>query len=106
MAFEKGNEYGKTTSRKGVKNKVNLEIKESIKLIIENNLEQLQSDLDSLKANERVTAILQLLKYQVPSLKSVEIDATVENETLNQNETLTKLLNIPESEYSKLLENE
>ena len=51
MAFEKGNEYGKTTSRKGVKNKVNLEIKESIKLIIENNLEQLQSDLDSLKAN-------------------------------------------------------
>ena len=99
MKFEKGNEYGKTSSRKGIPNKINFDLKQSIKLLIENNFDRLQDDLDGMKSTERVNAVLQLLKYAIPTLKSSEVTATVEQ---NNNELVQRLLEIPEDKFKEI----
>lgn len=47
-------------------------IKKMIAEIVENNLENLQSDLDQMKPNERTKVIVSLLDYVSPKLRSVE----------------------------------
>ncbi len=76
MAFKKGNKLGGRTP--GAKGKANQQIKESFKLLIENNLDTLQNDLESLAPKDRIKMIIDLASYVVPKLKS--IDAVVEAE--------------------------
>jgi len=56
----------------GVPNKDTVVIRDAFKLLIENNLETLQSDLKTLKPNERIKAITELSKFCVPTLKAVD----------------------------------
>lgn len=56
----------------GVPNKDTVVIRDAFKLLIENNLETLQSDLKALKPNERIKAITELSKFCVPTLKAVD----------------------------------
>jgi len=58
---------------KGVQNKDTAEIRTSFQLLIENNIEQLESDLKELKPFERIKMILELSKFVVPHLKSMEL---------------------------------
>ena len=59
---------------KGVPNKVSRDTRELITSIIDSNLNKFQEDLDSLQPRDRVTAILQLLKFNLPTLKAVEVN--------------------------------
>jgi hypothetical protein len=47
--------------------------------LIENNFEQLETDLQTLKASERVKAIIELSKFILPTLKATEM--SLSNET-------------------------
>ena len=71
MPFQKGNTFGKGRV-KGSKNKVTKDIKERLLKLVSDNMEDLQFDLDHLEPRDRVNAIVQLINYTQPKLKSVE----------------------------------
>ena len=50
----------------GTPNKITKETREVLKDIIENNLERLESDLESLEAKDRWDIIIRLLPYTLP----------------------------------------
>ena len=70
MANNTGQKFGGRT--KGATNKDTAEIRSSFQYLIENNLEQLESDLKELKPFERIKVILELSKFVLPTLKAVE----------------------------------
>ena len=71
--MEKEKRDPKTGGRKkGTANKATINIRDSFKKLIENNLEQLEEDLLVLKPNERIRAITELSKFCVPTLKAVD----------------------------------
>lgn len=67
---------------KGAKNKITSQTKELIIDIINDNIPQLKKDLKELKPNERISALLGLLKFVVPVAKDKEMDEETNN-TLN-----------------------
>ena len=74
MPFKAGNTYGKGRI-KGSKNKVTKDIKDRLLKLVDDNMDDLQNDLDYLDHKDRVNAIIQLIQYTTPKLKTV--DATV-----------------------------
>ena len=73
MRFDKNNNYGVKSTRKGVPNKATSELRDRVKLIIEDNIERLQSDLDKVEPKERLNFLIQLLNFALPKLKAMEI---------------------------------
>ena len=63
----------------GPKNNATTEIRKKYLQLIENNFEQLEQDLQTLKASERVKAIIELSKFILPTLKATEM--SLSNET-------------------------
>jgi hypothetical protein len=74
MAFESGNNHGKGRIQ-GSKNKANQTIKDSFLRLVENNLEQLDRDIKSLTAKDRLKAVIELSKFLIPTIKQIDIDA-------------------------------
>ena len=62
----------------GVPNKDTVVIRDAFKSLFENNLDTLQSDLKVLKPNERIKAIIELSKFCVPTLKSIDFNDKTE----------------------------
>lgn len=80
MPFTKGDTNINRSGRKsGSTNKTTTEIRKKYLELIENNFEQLETDLKSLKASERVKAIIELSKFILPTLKATEM--SLSNET-------------------------
>ena len=71
MAFEKGNNLGGRT--KGSTNKTTTEIRERFKYLLNDNLDRIQEDLDSLEPEERLKVLLNLSKFVLPTLKNMEL---------------------------------
>jgi hypothetical protein len=66
----------------GSKNNATTEIRNKYLQLIENNFKQLEEDLQTLKASERVKAIIELSKFILPTLKATEM--SLNNETMFQ----------------------
>jgi hypothetical protein len=80
MPFTKNDKNINRSGRKnGSTNKTTHEIRTKYLELIENNFEQLESDLQTLKASERVKAIIELSKFILPTLKATEM--SLSNET-------------------------
>ena len=80
MPFTKGDKNINRSGRKsGSTNKTTNEIRKKYLELIENNFEQLETDLKSLRASERVKAIIELSKFILPTLKATEM--SLSNET-------------------------
>ena len=80
MPFTKGDTNINRSGRKsGSTNKTTTEIRKKHLELIENNFEQLETDLKSLRASERVKAIIELSKFILPTLKATEM--SLNNET-------------------------
>ena len=80
MPFTKNDKNINRSGRKnGSTNKTTNEIRAKYLELIENNFEQLESDLQTLKASERVKAIIELSKFILPTLKATEM--SLSNET-------------------------
>ena len=58
----------------GTQNKTTKEIRETFKNLLENNLEQVQNDLDSLEPKDRVLFLLKLTSFVIPTLRSIEVN--------------------------------
>lgn len=71
-----GNPNGKP---KGAENKVTKEIRGKIALILNNNIDKVQTDLDKLEPKDRLNILLQLVKYVTPQLKAIEVDTTIQD---------------------------
>jgi hypothetical protein len=63
--------------KKGEPNKVTANIRDAFQLLVEGNLEQLKNDFDELKPVERVKYTLELAKFCLPTLKSVDYQGEV-----------------------------
>ena len=80
MPFTKNDKNINRSGRKnGSTNKTTHEIRAKYLELIENNFEQLETDLQTLKASERVKAIIELSKFILPTLKATEM--SLSNET-------------------------
>jgi hypothetical protein len=80
MPFTKNDKNINRSGRKnGSTNKTTNEIRAKYLELIENNFEQLETDLQTLKASERVKAIIELSKFILPTLKATEM--SLSNET-------------------------
>ena len=71
---------GKMSSREGVPNRATSEVRKAFQQLVENNLPQMQSDLDSLDPKDRLKFILDLAKFILPTLQAVSVDDLRENE--------------------------
>lgn len=61
---------------KGTPNRVTAEIREKFTLLIDNNLNRLQDDIDTLDPRDRLRIIIELSKFVLPTLKSTELTET------------------------------
>jgi hypothetical protein len=59
---------------KGSLNKKTNEIREYYQLLINNNLDTLQRDIESLEPKDRIKVILEISKFILPTLKATEIE--------------------------------
>jgi hypothetical protein len=99
MPFKEGNNMGRGRP-KGASNKSTETIKRSISMLLENNIDTVQSDLDEMQPRDRVNALLQFMKFVIPTQKAVEIDTRTSQEELNE-AYIQKLMDIPEENFDK-----
>ncbi|MDA7699122.1 hypothetical protein N8795_03310 [Flavobacteriaceae bacterium] len=85
---------------KGASNKSTETIKRSISMLLENNINTVQTDLDEMQPRDRVNALLQFMKFVIPTQKAIEIDTKVSEEELNE-AYIQKLMDIPEENFDK-----
>ena len=71
---------GKMSSREGVQNRATSEVRKAFKQLVEANLPQMQSDLDSLEPKDRLKFMLDLSRFILPQLQSISIDDLREKE--------------------------
>ena len=76
MAFTEGRK--KTGGRKkGVGNKSTEQLREMVGKLMEDNMERIQSDIDSLEPKDRVKAMIDLMRFVLPTLKATDyVDKT------------------------------
>jgi len=77
MAFrnkELASRAGKLSTRKGVPNRTTQQVRKAFQLLIDDNLEQMQSDLDALTPRDRLRFIIDLSKFILPQLQAVSIE--------------------------------
>ena len=80
MGLKKGITNNPNGRKKGVPNKITKDLKESIKLIIENEFESLPETLQQLEPEKRIDVLIKLLPYIVPKLQNIQIEPTKEEE--------------------------
>lgn len=70
MSFKGTRQNGRTP---GSQNKATKEIRERFKNLLDDNMEQIVLDLKALEPKDRINALLQLAKYVIPQMRSVEV---------------------------------
>jgi len=70
MSFKQGNKLGGRTP--GAKGKARQKTKQAFNDLLENNLDKLQSDLDTLEPLQRLKIIIELASYIIPKQRAVE----------------------------------
>ena len=82
MKFQKGAAGNPQGRPKGAKNKIKSRLLDAITSIVEENIERLQNDLDSLEPQERVKAVTNLIGYIIPKQQAVKADVADEREQI------------------------
>ena len=85
---------GNTGRKAGSLNRATKDIRDAFSLLIENNIDTLQKDLDSLEPKERVKLLLDMAQFVVPKLRSIDLQTDEEeivtidfNESVGWNKT-------------------
>lgn len=71
MEKKKRKKYG--GRKKGTPNLITTELRQRISDLIDNNFDQLQTDIDKLEPKERVETIIKLFEYSLPKLQRLDI---------------------------------
>ena len=82
MANTTGQKFGGRKS--GTSNIDKTNVRAKFQLLVENNIDSLQNDLNTLKPIERVKAIIDLAKFVLPTLKAIDYKNTDEVEKINR----------------------
>ncbi len=82
MKYSKGQSGNPQGRPKGAKNKIKSRLLDALTSIVEDNIERLQEDLDSLEPQDRVKAIANLIGYIIPKQQAVKADVTDEREQI------------------------
>ena len=99
MPFKEGNNMGRGRP-KGASNKSTETIKRSISMLLENNIDTVQSDLDEMQPRDRVNALLQFMKFVIPTQKAIELDNRESQEEKNE-AYIQRLMEVPEENFDK-----
>jgi len=68
----------------GSKNKLTAEIKQRISDALNNTIDNLESDMNSLPTNQRLELFTRLLPYILPKLKETDINTISDNQQPNE----------------------
>ena len=69
-------------------------------MLLENNINAVQSDLDEMQPRDRVNALLQFMKFVISTQKAIELETRTSQEELNE-AYIQKLMEIPEENFKK-----
>ena len=70
---------------KGSKNVATKEVREAFKMLVQDNLSQLQEDINHLEPKERLEVIIKMANLVLPKLKQVELnDITLQSVEFKQ----------------------
>ena len=58
--------------KKGSINKMTVDIRASFKSLLEKNIDQIEEDLAALRPEQRIKLIIELAKFCIPTLRSVD----------------------------------
>ena len=97
MPFEKGHTYS-VGRPKGKSNKSTEIVKKSVATLLENNIDSIQRDLDVMDPKDRVNALLQFLKFHIPTQKAVEVQ---DHSDYNYNSWIDKVMAADPHELNK-----
>tara|TARA_X000001036_G_C20394286_1_gene689959 strand:+ start:83 stop:391 length:309 start_codon:yes stop_codon:yes gene_type:complete len=100
MPFEPGHNLSKGRP-KGASNKSTEIVKKNVAVLLENNIQLVQDDLDSMKPRDRVNALLQFMKFVIPTQKAIEVDNRITDEERNE-DFINRLMAIPEENFERL----
>ena len=82
--WQKGQSGNPGGRPEGSKNKSTQKIRESIQLIVENNIESIQDSLDQMNPKDKMKFILDLIKLVLPTLRPEdEIKSISENPSID-----------------------
>ena len=64
--------------KKGTQNKVTTDLRASVKSFLDSNWPQVQAEFDQMEAKDKLAFIEKLMKYALPSLQAVQLDADID----------------------------
>lgn len=79
MAFKKGTSGNPNGRPKGAKDKATTQLREMITKLVEREFDNVDTLLLQLEPKERAKFLTDLLKYAVPALSSINMEATVDS---------------------------
>lgn len=79
MGLAKGQTNNPNGRPKGHSNRVTNKVKNSFCKLLDNNLDRLQADIDSLEPRERIKVLLSLAEYIIPKLQRQEALTVIQN---------------------------
>ncbi len=80
MAFKKGTSGNPAGRPVGAKGRAKADLLERITTILDENLEKIQEDIESMEPNERVKALTALLNYALPKRQAVNVEQSIDYE--------------------------
>tara|TARA_B100001057_G_scaffold99825_1_gene96803 strand:+ start:968 stop:1273 length:306 start_codon:yes stop_codon:yes gene_type:complete len=99
MPFEPGHKLA-TGRPKGSSNKSKEIVKKNVAVLLENNIQLVQEDLDQMQPRDRVNALLQFMKFVIPTQKAVEVEDVTDHD--RNMDYIERLMEIPEENFDRL----
>lgn len=73
LSKDRAKEMGAKSSRKGIPNKSTAEVRELFLRLVEKNIVKIDNDLEQMRPEQRVKAIISLAKIVLPPLRQEEM---------------------------------
>ena len=99
--FKKGESGNPNGRPNGAKSKAKTDLLKRITDILDNNVESLQDDLDSLEPAERVRALTNLINYVLPKKQAVNVQQSLDYEYQKMKDLLSAA---PDEVIDKIVE--
>lgn len=80
MPIKKHQKLNPNGRPKGATNKTTGEIRQAFQMLVENNLDQLQTDLNSIDPDKRIGFIIKMSEFFLPKMQSMTIENSLELE--------------------------